>query len=96
MAVAEPTGPSPADLQAAYERLRATFIAGLAARWQVIESASDNATRQLALHRLAGAAGSYGCAELGRAAREAEARCDDARALASVAAALRALGVTVP
>jgi HPt (histidine-containing phosphotransfer) domain-containing protein len=68
---------SPADalspeVRAGYEALRRRFIAGLPERWREIEDAVDPAARAAVLHRLAGAAGAYGCGELGQAARSAE------------------------
>lgn len=61
-----------AGFEAAFAALRLRFVAGLPARWQEIERAPSVAARQEALHRLAGAAGSYGFATLGDAARRAE------------------------
>jgi len=70
---AEPAAGQPPAVQAAFTRLRAQFVAGLAQRWQEIDAAADPAAQQAALHRLAGAAGSYGLVALGDAARDAEA-----------------------
>ena len=69
--------PSPADglppaARAGFEALRQRFLAGLPERWREIETAPDGRALAAALHRLAGAAGSYGFDELGRAARAAE------------------------
>jgi HPt (histidine-containing phosphotransfer) domain-containing protein len=69
--------PSPADglppaARAGFEALRQRFLAGLPERWREIEAAPDDRARIAALHRLAGAAGSYGFDELGRTARAAE------------------------
>jgi hypothetical protein len=69
--------PSPADelppaARGAFEALRTRFLAGLPERWREIDEATDPAARVAALHRLAGSAGSYGCHELGQAARAAE------------------------
>ena len=55
----------------AFDQLRRRFLAGLPARWEEIDAA-EGPVRRAALHRLAGAAGSYGFADLGQAAREAE------------------------
>ena len=92
---------TPADgASAAFDLLRAQFLAGLPARWQEITGADGRACRA-ALHRLSGAAGSYGCAAVGQAARLAEqaaAAGDTAAlgaALASLRDELRAAGVTV-
>jgi HPt (histidine-containing phosphotransfer) domain-containing protein len=73
-------GQSP-EVRAAFQKLREAFLAGLPQRRAEIESASSDVQRLQALHRLAGAAGSYGLTELGQAAREAE------QALAQQAAA---------
>jgi HPt (histidine-containing phosphotransfer) domain-containing protein len=62
----------PAATQAAFDRLRARFMAGLPARWSEIDAAASARALHDALHRLAGAAGSYGCAPVGAAARRAE------------------------
>lgn len=56
----------------AFAALRAQFLAGLPRRWLEIASAADDAQRRAALHRLAGAAGGYGCPQLGASARRAE------------------------
>jgi HPt (histidine-containing phosphotransfer) domain-containing protein len=64
-------GLPPAAL-AGFEALRRRFVAGLPDRWQEIEQAPDPIARTAALHRLAGAAGSYGYEELGQAERAAE------------------------
>jgi HPt (histidine-containing phosphotransfer) domain-containing protein len=85
----------PPAARAGFEALRRRFVTGLPARWQEIEQAPDPAARAAALHRLAGAAGSYGYEELGQAARAAEhlaAGADGqafARALAEVERLLR-------
>lgn len=62
----------PPAAAAAFAALRAQFLAGLPLRWAEIASATDDAQRRAALHRLAGAAGGYGCPQLGDAARRAE------------------------
>jgi HPt (histidine-containing phosphotransfer) domain-containing protein len=83
-------GDAGAGFEAAFAALRRRFVAGLPARWLEIERAPSVAARQAALHRLAGAAGSYGYAALGAAARRAEvllAAGDEA----ALAAALRDL-----
>jgi HPt (histidine-containing phosphotransfer) domain-containing protein len=82
----------PPAAAAGFEALRRRFVAGLRERWQEIEQAPDAAARAAALHRLAGAAGSYGYAELGHAARAAEHLAAGpalARALAEVERLLR-------
>ena len=80
----------PAAAEAAFELLRRRFIAGLPARWEEIEHAASVPGRQAALHRLAGAAGSFGLAPIGEAARRAE-RLLAAGDAAGLAAALDAL-----
>lgn len=70
---ADPAAGQPAAVQAAFARLRSQFVAGLPQRWHEIDTAADAVTQRAALHRLAGAAGSYGLLDLGRAARQAEA-----------------------
>jgi HPt (histidine-containing phosphotransfer) domain-containing protein len=70
--VRSPADDVPPGARAGYEALRGRFLAGLPERWREIEQAPDPAARTAALHRLAGAAGIYGCDELGKAARAAE------------------------
>ncbi len=71
--------------------LRQRFVSGLALRWQAIaRPASPDDCRQ-ALHRLAGAAGSYGFDALGLAAQQAEHSCDGSASGLPDAAALAAL-----
>jgi HPt (histidine-containing phosphotransfer) domain-containing protein len=83
----------PPDARAGFEALRQRFVAGLPERWREIETAPDDRARIAALHRLAGAAGSYGFDELGRAARAAEhlAAAGNAPALAPALAGLHRL-----
>lgn len=98
----DPAEGQSAAVQAGFARLRAQFVHGLPARWQEIDNAPTALLRQAALHRLAGAAGSYGLLALGAAARRAEQLCmaDDAAAaqaaLAAVSQALQDAGVTLP
>lgn len=102
---AEPAAGEPASVQAAFIRLRAQFVVGLGLRWRDIEAAGDTAAQRAALHRLAGAAGSYGFVELGQAARAAEALCEDGEpatrhaalsdALLALRQQLQAAGATV-
>lgn len=56
----------------AYAALRRRFLDGLPQRRAAIFAAADDQDRRQALHRLAGAAGSYGFAALGELARQAE------------------------
>jgi HPt (histidine-containing phosphotransfer) domain-containing protein len=70
--VAEQPADAAGDVPAA---LRQRFIGGLAGRWQAISRPSTAHDCRQALHRLAGAAGSYGYAALGQAARQAEQAC---------------------
>jgi HPt (histidine-containing phosphotransfer) domain-containing protein len=62
----------PPQAQAAFEALRHRFLVGLPERWREIEDAPDDGARRAALHRLSGAAGSFGCPALGSLARDAE------------------------
>jgi HPt (histidine-containing phosphotransfer) domain-containing protein len=65
------TGLPPAAA-AAFAALRARFLSGLPARWTEISTAPNEAACSAALHRLAGAAASFGFAGLGALARQAE------------------------
>ena len=86
-----PAAGMPPAVQAAFQQLREHFLAGLPACWQEIESALPGAAQRDALHRLAGAAGSYGFEALGQAARQAERRRQAGDpALAAALAALQA------
>jgi len=90
MAVAMDTPPAEGlspEVQAAFARLRERFVAGLPQRWQEIEAAGSGPALQAALHRLVGAAASYGLGALGDAAREAESLAGDPRGISSPAAA---------
>jgi len=78
MAVVDLDKLSPAT-RAAFEALRREFITGLPQRWTEIAHAASPTDRLHALHRLAGIAGSYGCAALGQAARTAELLCHPER-----------------
>lgn len=103
-----PAGPgSPAQgqppaVQAAFARLRGQFLAGLPKRWWEIETAATPMVQRAALHRLAGASGSFGLPALGTAARRAEALCLDAapavlrNAMAHLRRELSAAGATLP
>ena len=73
MAVAgSPADGQPPAVQAAFAELRGRFVAGLPQRWQEIEAAGSRAALEAALHRLVGAAASFGLVPLGEAARRAE------------------------
>lgn len=86
----------PPAARAAFEALRLRFQAGLPARWVEIDQAPDAAQRAAALHRLAGAAGSYGLTALSGQARQLERRCqqqaDGGPADAALAHDVAALG----
>jgi HPt (histidine-containing phosphotransfer) domain-containing protein len=56
---------------AQFLKIQHTFVAGLPQRLRDIQQAPDAQARHAALHRLAGAAGGYGFAELSALAREA-------------------------
>ena len=91
---ASPAEGLPPEVQEAFARLRERFVAGLPQRWQEIESAESGGALQAALHRLVGAAASYGLGPLGDAAREAETLARQAPTDATpeaLAAALRRL-----
>lgn len=70
-----PEGLDPAMAER-FEALRLAFLRGVPQRLQDAVAAGDDAARHQALHRLAGAAGSFGCEGLGQAAREALAALD--------------------
>ncbi len=92
MAVAAlPTDGLPQPLQAKFQLLQQRFVLGLPARWCDIADAASTAAVQEALHRLAGAAGSYGFERLSQLARQAEHRAlaAEASALAEALAALK-------
>jgi hypothetical protein len=66
----------PPGTLAAFAALRERFSSGLADRWQEIERLhGETHALSQALHRLAGAAGSFGFEDLSRAARAAEMAC---------------------
>ncbi len=64
-------GLPPAAL-AQFEVLQRGFVTGLPARWLAVETAATAQERQAVLHRLCGAAGSYGLEGLSQCARVAE------------------------
>lgn len=90
----DPAAGQSAAVRAAYAALRGQFLAGLPQRWQEVQSAPTPMLQQAALHRLTGAAGSYGLPALSLAARRAEALCavatPDTDTAADTAAALGA------
>ncbi len=61
----------PAEARSGFMKLQSQFRRGLPARFAQIEAASTTDARVEALHRLSGAAGSYGYEELGAVARRA-------------------------
>jgi HPt (histidine-containing phosphotransfer) domain-containing protein len=85
-----PAEPLSAADAAALAALRRRFVERLPQRWHDIEQAADLAARVTALHRLAGAAGAFGLAELGDAARVAQGLAEEG-AGAPLAAALAEL-----
>jgi HPt (histidine-containing phosphotransfer) domain-containing protein len=98
MAVAMADSPAegqPAAVQAAFVRLRERFVAGLPQRWQDIEAAGGGPALASALHRLVGAAASYGLLPLGEAARRAETLAS-AQALQACAASPSSPGSLAP
>jgi hypothetical protein len=88
--------PRQAAARDGFERLRSRFIAGLPQRWADIVAAPAGPERVAVLHRLAGAAGSYGLTALGDAARAAEHAKGSDTALPGLRAQIEAAGVTVP
>ncbi|MBU1358520.1 MAG: Hpt domain-containing protein [Gammaproteobacteria bacterium] len=86
------TDPLPPGTADAFERLRRRFLAGLPQRRADIRQAPDAEARADLLHRLAGAAGSFGFDALGRLARTAESahRQNDAGASDAVLVELEA------
>lgn len=76
MGAEQPAGAAhalPEATQRAFARLRANFLSSLEGRVREILDAKDDPARSAALHRLVGAAGSFGFAEISTAARAAEA-----------------------
>lgn len=71
MVVAPDPEPLDAAMSAQYELIRQRFVAGLKGRQLEIDAAEGTAMLHAALHRLAGAAGSFGYANLDCLAREA-------------------------
>lgn len=62
----------PAPAWERFEALQSHFLAGLAARWQQIRLAPQDAIFHDGLHRLVGSAGVYGFDQLSQLARQAE------------------------
>lgn len=97
-----PAKGQPPAVQVAFARLRGQFLAGLPKRWWEIETAATPILQQAALHRLAGASGSFGLSALGTAARRAETLCLVAapatlcNAMAHLRQELSAAGATLP
>jgi pyrroloquinoline quinone (PQQ) biosynthesis protein C len=63
----------PEDVVSQYEALRQIFLKELPDRWLSIASCSDQDRLSDELHRLSGVAGGFGCSEIDRLARLAEA-----------------------
>ncbi len=84
----------PAGTEQAFLRLQLRFVDGLPDRWAAIEAAPDNAQRQTLLHRLKGAAGSFGFHALSQAAQRAEEAASHAHAWA-LGAALRDISTEI-
>ena len=76
----------PPGTEEAFFRVQAHFVDGLPARWAAIHTAQDDAQRQALLHRLKGAAGSFGFGALSGAAHRAEEAGSHADAAALIAA----------
>jgi hypothetical protein len=94
--VFDPAEGQSAAVQAAFARLRSQFLAGLPQRWAEIVSAPPGPMRVAALHRLTGAAGSYGLMALCDAARQAEMARGTDSTLPTVRREIEAVGVTLP
>lgn len=60
------------EMRARFDALRQIFAQGLAGRWREIQDTKTPQERVAALHRLAGASGSFGHARLCELARQAE------------------------
>lgn len=91
----DPLDDLPAAQRAAFEQLRRRFCAGLPQRWAQIANAADATGQVAALHRLAGAAGSYGLPELDARARHALRLVESGAQAAQITAALSALQATL-
>lgn len=65
------TQPPDDEAAARFAAIERQFVEGLPRRLQEIDAAPDAQTRYAALHRLAGAAGAFGHAQLGELARQA-------------------------
>ncbi len=84
-----------ASVPSRFAALQRHFIQGLPARWSAIALAPGGSDAQRAqLHRLAGAAGSFGYVALGEAARVAEC-CSDAGIHAALSKLHRLLLATI-
>jgi hypothetical protein len=92
----DPAQGQSAAVQAAFARLRSQFLAGLPQRWAEIVATSPGPMRAAALHRLTGAAGSYGLMALSDAARQAEMAQGTDPTLLAVRREMEAVGVTLP
>jgi hypothetical protein len=92
MAVASSPEGLDSEQAAQFEQIRRRFVAGLAKRRLEIEAAPGAIELQAALHRLAGVAGGFDCAELGDIARQAlqASHARDAGALAATLVRLEA------
>lgn len=90
---APPSDALPPGTEQAFARMQASFCAGLQTRWMDITAATDDTARLAALHRLAGAAGSFGFPDLGQAAKRAELAATQADANALQVALLALQGV---
>ena len=86
--------PLPAGTEQAFLRVQARFVDGLPARWAAIEAAQDDTQRQALLHRLKGAAGSFGFIALSGAAHRAEEAASRADAVA-LGTALHAISTEI-
>jgi len=79
---------------AKFKVLQQHFVAGLAVRWRNLADAATSQELQSELHRLAGAAGSYGFERMSQCARAAELLSADP-AGTEMAQALALVGVEI-
>ena len=77
-----PVDPLPPGTEQAFFRVQGRFLDRLPDRWAAIQAAQDHPQRQALLHRLKGAAGSFGFMGLSNAAHCAEEAASRADAMA--------------
>ncbi len=89
-----PVDPMPPGTEQAFFRVQARFVDGLPDRWAAIQAAQDDPQRQALLHRLRGAAGSFGFVALSAAAHRGEEAASRADAVA-LGSALHAISTEI-